>query len=68
MIRELIDTDLEAVAGGFDVSQYLDNYQTNSITQSASATSYGDSSPATAVNAVGTVFNNANLVAIASKG
>jgi hypothetical protein len=68
MIRELIDTDLEAVAGGFDVTQYLTNTQTNSLTQSASATSYGDYSPATAVNAVGNQFNSANLVAIASKG
>ena len=68
MFRELIDTDLEAVAGGFDVNQYLYNYQTNSLTQSASATSSGDSSPATALNAVGNQFNTANLVAIASKG
>jgi hypothetical protein len=68
MIRELIDTDLEAVAGGFDVDQYLTNTQYSTVTQSASATSYGDSSPATAVNAIGNVFNSANLVAIASKG
>jgi hypothetical protein len=68
MIRELIDTDLEAVAGGFDVDQYLTNTQYSTVTQSASATSNGDSSPATAVNAIGNVFNSANLVAIASKG
>ena len=66
MIRELIDTDLEVVAGGFDVNQYLSNYQTNSLTQSATATSSGDFSPATAVNAVGNQFNSATLVAIAS--
>jgi hypothetical protein len=68
MIRELIDTDLEAVAGGFDVNQYLYNYQTNSVTQSASATSSGASSPATAVNAVGNQINSATLVALASHG
>ena len=39
MIRELIDTDLEAVAGGFDVDQYLTSTQTNSLAQSANATS-----------------------------
>ena len=64
MIRELIDTDLEAVAGGFDVNQYLYNYQTNSLTQSASATSSGDSSPATAVNAVGSLSNSASQIAV----
>jgi len=64
MIRELIDTDLEAVAGGFDVNQYLYNYQTNSLTQSASATSSGDSSPATAVNAVGALSNSASQIAV----
>ena len=72
MIRELIDMDLEAVAGGFDVTQYLTNTTTQSLTatQSASATSYGDSSPATAVNAIGNLINSNSSyqVALANKG
>jgi hypothetical protein len=55
MIRELIDTDLEAVAGGFDVaanflSQYAD--QDTTITQTANS-NYGP-----AVNVVGSAGNS----------
>ena len=49
MIRELIDTDLEAVAGGFDVNQFLTNVQGNFASQGAAAATAGDNSPATAV-------------------
>jgi hypothetical protein len=66
MIRELIDTDLEAVAGGFDVNQYLTNVQYNYADQSATATS--GSGPATAVNAIGNQINSATLVGIVSHG
>jgi len=68
MIRELIDTDLETVAGGFDVNQYLTNLQGNFASQTASATSQGDNSPATAVNAIGNQVNSATLVGIVSHG
>jgi len=68
MIRELIDTDLETVAGGFDVDQYLTNVQYNYADQSATATSSGKNSPATAVNAIGNQVNSATLVGIVSHG
>lgn len=68
MIRELIDTDLETVAGGFDVDQYLTNFQSNDAYQSATATSSGKNSPATAVNAIGNQINSATLVGIVSRG
>ena len=68
MIRELIDTDLEAVSGGFDVNQFLVNLQSNSASQSASATTSGRNSPATAVNAIGNQINSATLVGVVSRG
>lgn len=68
MMRELIDTDLEAVSGGFDVTQYLYNDQYNYASQTASATSSGKNSPATAVNAIGNQINSATLVGVVSHG
>jgi hypothetical protein len=68
MIRELIDTDLEAVAGGFDVAQLLTNVQGNFASQGAAAATAGDNSPATAVNAIGNQINSATLVGIVSHG
>jgi len=64
MIRELIDTDLEAVAGGVDVDQFLLNVQGNFASQGAAAASV--EGPATAVNAIGNQINSATLVGISS--
>jgi hypothetical protein len=63
MIRELMDTELEVVAGGkgFDldvISQYLN--QNNTVDQSAFA--FGKN--ATAVNAVGSLSNSASQIAL----
>jgi hypothetical protein len=64
MIRELIDTELEVVAGGngpFDftaISQYLTQH--NDVHQNAFALGFN----ATAVNAVGSLSNSASQVAV----
>ena len=62
MIRELIDTDLEAVAGGYydftAIGQFA-NLQ-NTATQTASASGQG---PNTAVNAIGVMANGNSQVA-----
>ena len=63
MIRELIDTELEAVAGGLldtgFVAQYIDAHQT--ATANANGGFFGNGGVATALNIGGTNVNQSSI-------
>jgi hypothetical protein len=61
MVRELIDMELDAVSGGFSLpSLKLHIDQTNTVTQTATASGKGGSN--NAINVIGTVGNSAEAL------